>query len=212
MFTGIIEEIGFIREVRHFQDGRRITIKAQNIAGSLIVGASIAVDGVCQTVVELAESNFVIETVGETLKKTTLKFFSSGRKINLERALPVAGKLDGHLVQGHVSGIGRIAARKERGDHFLLEINVPEELCRYLVAEGSVAIDGVSLTVASIQGHRIGINLIPHTVENCTLGYRKAGDMVNVETDILGRYIEKLIETRKGKLSQTKLKEWGYKI
>jgi riboflavin synthase len=210
MFTGLVEEIGAVTGIKPSYDGLQISISAPLIAKSLPIGASVAVDGVCQTVTETGKERFTIQAVGETLLKTTFRCFSPGRKVNLERAMPANGRFDGHVVQGHINGIGRITRWIERGNHFFLEIDVPVELCRYIVEEGSISIDGVSLTVAGIKVPRVGISIIPHTIRNCTLSCRKVGDPVNIETDLFSRYVERQLEIPKKVLNESTLEKWGY--
>lgn len=210
MFTGLVEEVGIIRSIRTFYDGLELNVYSTDIISSLEVGDSVAVDGVCQTVTGRTENSFTVEAVGETLIKTTFRQLKRGKKVNLERTISPNDRFDGHFVQGHIDGTGKIIRRTVRGNHFFLEISISSELCRNIVEEGSIAIDGVSLTVASVAASSIGISIIPHTAENCTLGERKIGDLVNIETDVIGRYMAKLQDRRSAKLNETILKGWGY--
>lgn len=201
MFTGLIEEVGEVVAVENTDSGRRFTIRAEKVLEGLKSGDSIAVDGVCQTVVERANGTFQIEAVGETLVKTTMERYSPGRKVNLETALKIGDRLGGHFVQGHVNNTGRVTGVRPRAENFLLEIKLPPELSQYTIPEGSIAIDGVSLTIAHLDGAELGINVIPHTARHTTLGLKKAGDAVNIEVDMLARYLEKLVQYR----NQTKI-------
>ena len=216
MFTGIVEEVGVIREAAGIAGGFRITVAARKVLAELKIGDSISLDGACQTVVARSLESFAVEAVGETLAKTTLGGYRTGRRINLERAIEAGGRLGGHIVQGHVNGTGRIAALTRGGDHFLLEVRVPEEFGRYIVEEGSIAVDGVSLTVACLQGSRVGIRVVPHTACQTTLGGKRAGEPVNVEVDILARYMEKLLSAADRPGNRTaqnmgeQLTRWGY--
>ncbi len=210
MFTGLVEEVGIIKSIRTFYDGLELTVSSKDIISSLEVGDSVAVDGVCQTAVRRTGTCFSVEAVGETLMKTTLRQFKRGRKVNLERSLSPNGRVNGHFVQGHIDGTGRIIRRTARRNHFFLEILIPPQLCRNVVEEGSIAIDGVSLTVASVSSGSIGISVIPYTAEHCTLGKRKIGDLVNIETDILGRYVAKRQTGQSVALSGSILERWGY--
>ncbi len=216
MFTGIVEEVGVIRETARIAGGVRITVAARKVLEELEIGDSISLDGACQTVVTRTSETFAVEAVGETLAKTTLGGYRSGRRINLERATKAGGRLGGHIVQGHINGTARIAALTRGGDHFLLEVQMPEKLGRYIVAEGSIAVDGVSLTVACLQGAQVGIRVVPHTACQTTLGDKRAGEPVNVEVDILARYMEKLLSATDGLDNRTgqnigeKLTRWGY--
>ncbi len=210
MFTGLIEEVGILRSIEPFYDGLRITIYSRFVVESLKIGDSVAVDGVCQTVTDRTDDIFTVEAVGETLAKTTFRNFRQGKKVNLERSMPADGRFDGHLVLGHVEGTGRIIRLTDRGNHLFIEIAVPEGLRRNIVLHGSVALDGVSLTVAAVSSGRMGISIIPHTVQNCTLGERKTGDIVNIETDALGRYVDRQLYPEKNELSESVLRKWGY--
>ncbi len=211
MFTGIAEEIGVVTDVKEIAGGKRITIKADEILNDLMIGNSINVDGACQTVVGKFSNTFSVETVGETLEKTTFMEFRPGRKVNLERAIKANGRLDGHFVLGHVNGVAKIHNWYPRGENYFLELGVPGPLLRYIVPEGSVAVDGISLTVARMRGGKPGINIIPHTARFTTLQYKKAGDSVNIEVDILMKYIERILtfnETRG--ITPDTLNTWGY--
>ncbi len=194
MFTGIIEEVGAVETVRGDQRHRRLHIRASETLQDLTIGASIAVDGVCLTVVEKTAGTFAVEIVAETLARTTLGSRDVGDRVNLERPLQASGRLDGHIVQGHVDGVGEIAAVFAEGEGRRLRIRPPTHLLRYLVEKGSVTVDGVSLTVAAIGDDTFEVALIPHTLAVTTLADRAAGDGVNLEVDILAKYVERLLE------------------
>jgi len=196
MFTGLIEEIGEVIAVESNTGGLRFAIRAEKIAPELKTGDSIAVDGVCQTVVERDGATFQIEAVGETLEKTTMEKYAPGRKVNLETALKIGDRLGGHFIQGHVNDTARVTHVLSRGENFLLELDLPSSLVPYTIPEGSIAIDGVSLTIAQLDGAKVGINVIPHTAKHTTLGLKRAGDEVNIEVDMLARYLEKLTQFR----------------
>lgn len=210
MFTGLIEEIGTIKSIKSFEDGMEITVYSDFVIKTLNVGDSIAIDGVCQTVTKKSEKTFTVEAVGATLKKTTFLFFKQGKRINLERPLAVNGRLDGHFVQGHVEDTGKIVKISDRGNHLFIEIEIQNKLYKNFIENGSVAVDGISLTVASVSPGKIGISIISHTLHNCTIGNRKVGDLVNIETDLLGRFIVKQLDNKGIKLNGSILKEWGY--
>lgn len=193
MFTGLIEFMGTVQKIRPMPGGVELQIQSGAAWNDLIIGESLAVDGVCLTITSVKKGNPVVEAVGETLQKTTIGRLKEGDTVNLERALRSDGRFGGHFVQGHVNGIGRVMKRTPRGENFLLEVEIPAELTRYLVPEGSVAINGVSLTVAALRGRVVGINLIPHTAKACNLGLLHPGDAVNVEVDIIAKYVEKLL-------------------
>ena len=211
MFTGIIEEVGRIAATKKLTDGIRLTITAVKIMEDIAIDHSICIDGVCQTVVGLTENSVTVEAVGETLDKTTLGDFSVGRPVNLERSLTLKSRLDGHMVLGHVNGTGTVTKRLRRGDSHFLKIRLPNNLLRYCILEGSIAVDGISLTIAHVEEDRIGLNIIPHTNKSTTLQLKKVGDRVNIETDVIARYMERLLRQSKNSgLTIEKLKNWGY--
>jgi riboflavin synthase len=193
MFTGIIEQIGSVENVTDNEVGRRLVLSAPGI-GELAIGASISVNGVCLTAVETGKETVSVDVVPETLQRTNLGTLTPSNQVNLERPMPADGRFDGHIVQGHVDGIGTVAAI-ERSDNggVVMSIDASESLHRYLVEKGSVTIDGVSLTVASLTGEGFSVALIPHTLEVTTLGLRNEGDTVNLEVDVLAKYVERLL-------------------
>jgi riboflavin synthase len=191
MFTGIIEEIGMITGFSPIRGGKKITIRADKISDDLKVDHSVSVNGVCLTVVNISGKLFTVEAVGETLDKSTLSDIKKSTFVNLERAMKLGDRLGGHLVQGHVNGMGKISQLVQRGDNWYMEIDLPEELIRYVIPEGSIAIDGISLTVANCIGTKVGISIIPHTFKNTTFSLAKLGQKCNVENDLVGKYLEK---------------------
>ena len=213
MFTGIIEEIGKIAITNPIAGGWSIRIEANKILDDIKVNDSICIDGVCLTVTNLDKSGFWVDAVGATLDKSTfadLKIFSS---VNLERSVRLNDRLGGHLVQGHVNGIGTISEIQKLGENYLLKINVPENLERYLIKEGSISINGISLTIADLYKNVISISIIPHTWQNTNLKYKKLNDKVNIEIDILAKYVEKLLSknnTKEKNITESWLKEIGY--
>ncbi len=211
MFTGIIEEVGEIVTVTPIENGKNLTIRARRVREGTRIGDSIAVDGVCLTVTALGSEQFSVQAVGETLEKTTLGTVQHGRRVNLERALAVGDRLGGHFVQGHVNGIGHIRTMRKRGENYLLEVEIPPPLRKYIILEGSIAIDGISLTIAHLIDVLVGINIIPHTMENTNLRYKQVGDGVNIEVDLIAKYIENLIRfSKRNELNENLLKQWGY--
>ncbi len=194
MFTGIIEEVGTIEAVTGSAELRRFTIRAAETASDLAIGNSVAVEGVCLTVVSLSDGSFTVEAVPETLARTTLGLRDRGDRVNLERPLSSSGRFDGHIVQGHVDGVGEVMAVVAEGENRRLRIRPPSDLLRYVVEKGSVTIDGVSLTVAALTLESFEVALIPHTLAVTTLGDRVAGDGINIEVDILAKYVERLLE------------------
>ncbi len=211
MFTGIIEEVGEVVSVASIANGKQLTIRAHRVLEGTQIGDSIAVDGVCLTVTDLANDHFTVQAVGETLEKTTLGGVRAPQYVNLERALAVGDRLGGHFVQGHVNGMGIIRTLRKRGDNYLLEVEIPPPLRKYIILEGSIAIDGISLTVAHLQETVVGINIIPHTMANTNLQYKRVGQPVNIEVDLIAKYIENLLRFgNREKLNQNLLKQWGY--
>ncbi|MFA3782727.1 riboflavin synthase [Melioribacteraceae bacterium 4301-Me] len=207
MFTGIIEEVGKITAVKLLRDGKRIKINADKILKETSTGDSISVNGVCLTVIKLEKDGFWIEAVGETISKTALSKISLNEKVNLERALRLTDRLGGHIVLGHVNGIGKITALTKIAENYKLEIALPSNLMKYVVEEGSIAVDGISLTVAAINANKIKISIIPFTFENTNLKSKKSGCLVNIEVDILSKYLERLIPAKKSKLENQKLSD-----
>lgn len=194
MFTGIIEAVGRVTDVEGDVDGRRLTFESALITEGLPIGASISVDGVCLTAVEVAGNRFSVDAVLETLDRTTLGRLSSGDGVNLERAMPAGGRFDGHVVQGHVDGTGVIESIVPEGEGRRWRISASEGLLRYVVEKGSITVDGVSLTVAALGSSWFEIALIPHTLQVTTFGSAAVGDAVNLEVDILAKYVERLLE------------------
>jgi riboflavin synthase len=196
MFTGIIEELGRVTAVNAHDTGVRLTIQCSSILADVSIGASIAVNGACLTAVDLSLGSFSAELAPETLRRTNLKQLQEGSAVNLERPLRANGRLDGHFVLGHVDGTAEILALKELGDdNWWLEIRLPPELVRYVVSKGSVALDGISLTVAELNGYVANFTIIPHTYRHTTLNVYRPGDYLNVEVDILAKHLEKLVRS-----------------
>jgi riboflavin synthase len=193
VFTGLIEDVGEVTGAAGRSDRLVLTVRPRRLdAAALALGESVAIDGVCLTVTERGARGFEVLAGAETLERTTLGRLRPGARVNLERSLRVGDRLGGHFVQGHVDGVGKLVARRDRGANLELELRVPVELARYLVEKGSVAIDGISLTVNRVTGPVISVALIPHTAQETTLADRRVGDPVNLEVDMLAKYIEKL--------------------
>jgi len=191
MFTGIVEELGTVRNVRD----HRVTVGCRAVIADTHVGSSIAVNGVCLTVVERTPSSLAFDVTDETLERSSLGRMRPGDAVNLERPDSLAARLGGHLVQGHVDGVGTVAASEPDGhDGLVLRIDLPAAVRRYVVEKGSLAVDGVSLTVAAVHDDGVSIAVIPHTREVTTLGSVRAGDAVNIEADLLAKYVERLME------------------
>jgi riboflavin synthase len=197
MFTGIVEELGSVLEVQPKAAGARLTIQCGAILADATLGASIAVNGACVTAVELGENRFSADLAPETLKRTNLGALRAGSTVNLERPLRAQGRLDGHFVLGHVDGTAEIVSLEALGDdNWWLRLRAPRPLTRYIVSKGSVAVDGISLTVADISEEVVSFTIIPHTYEHTTLHGYTSGSQVNLEVDILAKHLEKLAVSR----------------
>jgi len=194
MFTGLIESLGKLVSFEKLTAGAALCISAPEITLDAKEGDSICVNGVCLTALDLADGSFRADLAPETLARTNLGTLLPGDSVNLERSLLPTTRLGGHILQGHVDGVGVISGLRELGDgNWWLEVEVPSELERYLVFKGSIAIDGISLTVASVTGRRVGVTIIPHTWTHTNLQSRKPGDTVNLETDVIAKYVEKML-------------------
>jgi riboflavin synthase len=204
MFTGIVEEVGIVQAIERGPDKVQLRVRAAQLAPSLRPGDSVAVHGACLTVVERSDDAFVVELVPETLRRTKLGELKVGDRVNLEPALPATGRLGGHIVQGHIEGLGRVESRKQEGDALLLEVSVPSALARYIVPKGFIALDGVSLTVIDCERDKFTVTVIPYTQQRTTLAQLAPGDLVNVETDVLARYVERLLSERLPGLEQSR--------
>ena len=198
MFTGIVEAMGEVVAVETQPDGARLHLRVPREFSDLAPGQSLAVNGVCLTVVALEDGVALFDLAAETLRRTTLGRLRPGASVNLERPLSAAGRFGGHFVQGHVDGVGTVTRVTPEGDGVWMEVNLPPGLSRYVAEKGSVALDGVSLTVAAVQDSRCAVALIPHTLAVTTLGRRDPGDPVNVEVDILAKYLARLLEDERG--------------
>jgi len=196
MFTGIVEEMGWVVAMERGERSATITVGASVVQSDARLGDSVAVNGCCLTVVAIEENSLTFEAIPETLARTSLGKLALGDAVNLERSLAANGRLGGHFVQGHIDGVGEILALREDDNAIIMEIGVPESLLRYFVEKGSVAVDGVSLTVASLLTNGFTVWTIPHTRAVTTLGNRNVGDSVNIECDLLGKYIERLMGVR----------------
>lgn len=212
MFTGIVEEIGIIKGFTKRSRGADIVVQCQKVLKDTVLGDSIAINGCCQTVVTLDENSFSANVSDETLNISTLGSFKSGDKVNLERALTPISRMGGHIVQGHVDCTGKFLRFEKLADFYNLIFEIPHNESKYVVYKGSIAVNGVSLTVAEINDNIFKTAIIPYTYENTTLHTLKSGDIVNIETDILGKYVEKFlsVNNNNGRLNQDFLKENGF--
>lgn len=198
MFTGLIEKIGRVQSVAERNGGRDLRIETATAFFDLEVDHSIAINGVCHTVTALGADWFEVHSVAETLRKTTTGALTPGRPVNLEGAVTLNTRLGGHLVQGHVDCRGQIISIEPDGDSHLVTVELPDGFERYVIPVGSICIDGISLTAARVEGNRVGVAIIPHTWNNTTIGFAKVGDKVNIEVDMLSKYVEKLLGGRHG--------------
>ncbi|MBN1472334.1 MAG: riboflavin synthase [Syntrophaceae bacterium] len=198
MFTGIIEGMGKVKRLTMKGADAVLEIEAGIGLEDISLGDSIAVNGACLTVTSLQQNNFQADVSAETLSRTTLKLLQAGHKVNLEKSLRVGGFVGGHFVLGHVDATARILSRMQKSGSLIIAVEMNDTISRYIVEKGSVAIDGISLTVNKLEKSRFYVNIIPHTAANTTLVTRKEGDWVNIETDILGRYVENLLQSNKG--------------
>ncbi len=193
MFTGIIEEKGIIQNIRRDGNACVLTVGCRNVLRGTRVGDSIAVSGVCLTVTSLGSGSFTADMMAETLNRSSLGSLSSGSTVNLERAMPADGRFGGHIVSGHIDGTGTVQSIRRDGNAVWYAIGAAPELLRHIVEKGSIAVDGISLTVASVDEQCFQVSVIPHTMEQTTLPGRRVGDPVNLECDIIGKYVEKLL-------------------
>ena len=193
MFTGIVEELGHVVSLAHGPDSAVVRIRGPLVTADAAPGASIAVNGICLTVVELDADSFSVDVMAETLRRTCLGELTPGSPVNLERALAVGDRLGGHIVQGHVDGTGTSLARQPGDRWEVVTISLPGELARYVVEKGSITVDGVSLTIAGLDDASFQVSLIPTTLALTTLGTKQVGDLVNLEVDVLAKYVERLL-------------------
>lgn len=216
MFTGIIEELGTVERVTRGRVSAVLAIRAEAILSDLKIGDSVAVNGVCLTATSLTGHGFTADVMHETLDRSSLAGLGPGSPVNLERAMAADGRFGGHIVAGHVDGVGTIAAMEQDDNAIWFTITAPEQVLRYVVEKGSIAIDGISLTVARVEPDRFAVSVIPHTAAVTLLGRRRTGDRVNLESDIIGKYVERLLrpapelKTKENKLTMDFLSKHGF--
>jgi riboflavin synthase len=196
MFTGIVEELGEIVAIQRSDDSAVVRVRGPLVTSDASHGASIAVNGVCLTVVDHDGETFSVDVMGETLDRSSLGSLQPGVKVNLERAMTASARFDGHIVQGHVDGTARVLARIPGDRWEVVELTLPPALSRYVVEKGSITVDGVSLTVSAVTDDTFSVSLIPTTLELTTLGHRDVGDLVNLEVDVIAKYVERLLSHR----------------
>lgn len=196
MFTGIVEEMGAVTVMEKTLAGTRMTILAATVMGDLKIGDSVSVNGICLTVVSKGERDFSVDVSPETLSVTTLGQFAAGTPVNLERPMRLNERIGGHLVAGHVDGVGIIRSRQQEGNAIFFTIEAPPEILRYCVLKGSITVDGISLTINDVTQHGFTVTIIPHTAKVTTLGLKQVNDSVNLEADLIGKYVERLLQER----------------
>ena len=206
MFTGIVQEVG--RTVTN-NDGK-LVVSAEKVLKSVESGASIAVNGVCLTITSFNKDSFSVDLSPETLRRTNLGSLTAGGAVNLERAMAIGGELGGHLVQGHVDGTGRLTSIVPEGDALIMTFEAPPEIMKYIVEKGFIAVDGISLTVAGVGTGYFRVSVVDYTRKNTTLGTRKVGDEVNLEIDIIAKYVERFIKPGESNITAEYLKEHGF--
>ncbi|MDD6136683.1 MAG: riboflavin synthase [Lachnospiraceae bacterium] len=195
MFTGIIEEVGEIKSIQKGAKSARLTIKGGVVTKNSHIGDSIAVNGVCLTATTIEGDLFTADVMAETMRRSALGRLAAGSKVNLERAMPADGRFGGHIVSGHIDGTGTIRSMKKEENAVWVEVEASQQLLRYIIEKGSIAIDGISLTVAYVDDTSFKVSIIPHTGSATTLLDKRVGDVVNLENDVIGKYVEKLLHT-----------------
>jgi riboflavin synthase len=214
MFTGLVEEVGRVARIAESGGQRRLTVSAEKTPQELKIGDSVAVSGVCLTAVEVTPRSFAADLAAETWQRTSFSRITEGAQVNLELPMRADGRFGGHVVQGHVDGTGKLIAleRIPGGEDYWLHIEVPHELQRYVAFKGSIAVEGISLTVARVEGNKVTIAIIPHTMEMTNLGSLRPGDPLNIETDIIAKYVEKMLGEERvlGAISLERLVSEGF--
>jgi riboflavin synthase len=212
MFTGIIEESGVIKKIIPSGSHWEIQIAAQKVLEGTKTDDSIAVNGACLTVISLNSHSFSVEAISETIQRSTLRYWEIGQRVNLERALPANGRFGGHFVQGHIDGLAHLESIRDLGTNRELTFSCEPQWLELIVEKGSITLDGISLTVARRLSQSFTVAVIPHTLRKCTLNAWQVGQPVNMETDILGKYIKQLINSKKESLTKESLMKWGYQF
>lgn len=211
MFTGLIEEIGIIKTITNLGGGKWISVHCKNILADSKIDDSISVNGVCQTIIKMNNDSFEFDSVEETLKKTTIRFWKENQKVNLERALKLSDRLGGHFVMGHVDTTGEIIRIQKLSTSTIYEISYPESFSKYIIPHGSITVNGTSLTIAEFTSSTLTVSIIPHTLSKTIIFDLSSGDIVNLEFDMIGKYVEKLLKSSDAsQLTFGKLEELGY--
>lgn len=209
MFTGIVEEVGTVTDIRRSAANCTLSVDATNVMEDLHIGDSMAVNGICLTVVDFDRRRFTVDVMNETWRRTSLGVLRHGSGVNLERALPVNGRFGGHIVTGHIDGTGSISSVRREGNAVWYRIAARNEILEGIVEKGSIAVDGISLTVAEVTGRDFSVSIIPHTLAQTVLGEKRVGGVVNLENDVLGKYVRNMMTTRTG-LTQDLLSRCGF--
>ena len=204
MFTGIIEGFGSISSIRPAGQGKRLAIEAEFGLDQTKIGDSLCVSGACLTAVKIDGRHFEVDISPETLQMTTFGQAKVGQRVNIERALRLSDRIDGHLVSGHIDGLGQLSKRETLSNAIIVTIDVAESLARYMISKGSVAVDGISLTINACDAASFAVSIIPHTAKLTTIGFKNKGDPVNIEADMLGKYVERFMNARQGEAEAEK--------
>lgn len=199
MFTGIVEEVGKVQNIKKNVKSFVLTIEGNKIFEDINIGDSISVNGVCLTVTTFTNNAFTVDVMNETISRSSLRQLKNGSHVNLERAMPANGRFGGHIVSGHIDGTGKIIKIEKDDNAIWYTIAVKDNLMKYIVEKGSIAIDGISLTIAKVTEDNFSVSIIPHTAQETILSHRSVGDIVNIENDVIGKYVEKLITYEKNK-------------
>jgi riboflavin synthase len=206
MFTGLIQELGTIQSISTNAEGKQFIIKAPQLIKQIAIDDSVSTNGVCLTATAVGKDTFTAQAIHMTLTKTSLGFLQTGDRVNLELSLRPQDRLGGHFVQGHVNGLGKIISIKTIGENWEIEVSIPSELRKYMISEGSIALDGISLTIARLTDSSLTVAIIPHTLEKTSLSSKKVGDHLNLEVDMMAKYIENFLRFDKG----SRGKEWAH--
>jgi len=210
MFTGLVEEVGIIKSIKSIGGGKRIAVECNEILDDAKIDDSISINGICQTVVKRNPNSFEFDSVEETIKKTTIRFWKENDKVNLERAMKLSGRLGGHLVMGHVDTTGEVIGIERLQSSTIYRVSFPESFSKYIIQHGSITINGTSLTIAAHSASDLSVSIIPHTLKKTIINDLKIGDQVNLEFDMIGKYVEKLLGGNKSGLTISRLEELGY--
>lgn len=210
MFTGLIEEIGVIKTTSSIGTGKVLEIECQKVLNNTKIGDSIAVNGICLTVTSISNKSYKVDVSKETLDISSAKYLKTGDRVNLERALTFSDRIGGHIVTGHIDTIGKIIEIKKEGDFYVFKVSYDNSFDKYVIYKGSIAVDGISLTVNEKKPGMVRLNIIPHTYNMTNLKYIKVGDFVNIEFDIIGKYVENLLKDRKGNITENFILSKGF--